>query len=123
MDRNDKGQWEPGQSGNPAGRPRFSLLSIVKEELQKIAEEDKEQFARQMIREYLKDAKASNDGVAIRDLIDRVDGKPKQSLEINNELDGKWLTLFQEIKDELIEPPTEADSQGDDTGQPEDTDT
>ena len=122
MDRNDKGQWEPGQSGNPAGRPRFSLLSIVKEELQKIAEEDKEQFARQMIREYLKDAKDQNDGVAIRDLIDRVDGKPKQSLEINNELDGKWLTLFQEIKDELIEPPTEADSQGDDTGQPEDTD-
>ena len=121
MDRDEHGRFAEGNPGGP-GRPRFSLLSIVKEELQKIAEEDKEQFARQMIREYLKKAKDANDGIAIRDLIDRIDGRAAQSIEINSEKNAQWLALFQEIKDELIEPPTESDSEGDDTGQPEDTD-
>ena len=101
MERDEKGKFVPGISGNPNGRPKFSPLSILREELQKVANEEKETFARLFIKRYLDKAIGEVDGVAMRDIIDRFDGKPKQHVIVNNEKDAEWLELFKELTDEV----------------------
>lgn len=95
--RDAKGRFVKGVTGNPKGRPPFSLLTILKEELQKIPEDKKEEFARLWIQKYIQEGYKSNDGVALRDTIDRVDGKPHQTVTIDNEKDAEWLELLSRV--------------------------
>jgi len=90
MERDEKGQWKPGESGNLKGRPVFSIVSIIKDELQSVPEGQQEPLIRQIVREYIADAHRQNDGTAIRDIIDRFDGKPKQHIQMDTHLDGGW---------------------------------
>ena len=109
-------QFKKGQSGNPNGRPKgsISLLSMIKREL-----EDNPKMARRIVLAYLADAEG--DGVNRRDLIDRTDGKPKQTVEMSNQKDAEWLDLFREIKDEAKREAAD-DSDSVREGQAEDTD-
>lgn len=82
-------QWKPGQSGNPAGRKPMSLISILKAELAKIPEEMKSQpkekqleWQRLVIRQWLKNAGVKGDQRAIDSMVAHIDGKPKESIEI-----------------------------------------
>ena len=97
MERDEKGKFISGVSGNPNGRPKFSPLSILREELQKIAEDEKETFARRFIRNYIQRAMIEVDGVAMRDIIDRFDGKPKQHVIVNNEKDVEAVDVYNRI--------------------------
>jgi len=97
MERDEKGKFVPGISGNPNGRPKFSPLSILREELQKVANEEKETFARLFIKRYLDKAIGEVDGVAMRDIIDRFDGKPKQHVIVNNEKDVEAVDVYNRI--------------------------
>ena len=101
MERDEKGKFVPGISGNPNGRPKFSPLSILREELQRIPEGEKETFILDFIQRYVAKAIKEVDGVAMRDIIDRFDGKPKQHITVNNEKDAEWLELFKELTDEV----------------------
>ena len=98
--RDEKGKFIEGNPGGP-GRPKFSPLSILREELQKIVDEEKETFARAYIRKYLAKAMKDVDGIAMRDIIDRFDGKPKQSITVNNEKDAEWFELFKELANDV----------------------
>ena len=107
--RDEKGKFTEGNPGGP-GRPKFSPLSILREELQRIPEGEKETFILDFIQRYVAKAIKEVDGVAMRDIIDRFDGKPKQHITVNNEKDAEWLELFKELTDE-VKREAEEDSQ------------
>ena len=96
--RDNKGRFVKGESGNPNGRPKFSIVSIIREKLQSIPKGEKRTIAEKLIDEYIEKA----DGPAIRDMIDRIDGKPRQYIEMNNEKDAEWVEIFRDIKNEAI---------------------
>lgn len=77
--------WKPGQSGNPAGRPKkdLCLISLVKEEFEKeamgkdadgnlmpLGMTKAQAFARALVNQAIK-----GHNVAIKELLDRIDGK------------------------------------------------
>lgn len=64
--------WQPGQSGNPAGRPPKgeALTEILKSKV------DKEEIA-----EKLLELVNNGDLAAIKYVYDRVDGRPKETIE------------------------------------------
>jgi len=95
-DRDEKGHFKPGWAGGP-GRPVFSLVSIIRAKLQSVPEGEKRTFAEAMIDEYLAKVRAGADGIAVRDIIDRFDGKPKQTVRVENEREGEWLELLKPI--------------------------
>lgn len=63
---NLKPQWEPGQSGNPAGRPLNSVTTLLK---------NRNHEDNQLIADKLYDLALAGDMAAIREYIDRTDGK------------------------------------------------
>ena len=95
--RDAKGRFIKGVSGNPKGRPIFSPMTILREELQKIAQEQREEYVRLWIRKYVQEGYSENDGVALRDIFDRIEGKPRQIVSIDNEKDAEWLEVFKEV--------------------------
>jgi len=99
--RDSNGQFLPGESGNPSGRRVISIVDIIKRELQEIPEGEKENLATLMVRKYLQHAYETCDGVALRDIIDRIDGKPRQNITVSNDKDAEWLELFRELTDEV----------------------
>jgi len=77
--------WKPGQSGNPAGRPKGSGLSItteIKRELDKIPQGQKATNLQLLIKKILKLAIEEDDKVMIKNIWNYVDGLPKQSTEV-----------------------------------------
>jgi hypothetical protein len=77
-------RWKKGASGNPRGRPKKqdSLTSLLKEEIEKICEADKENrtWKQLVVRATLQLAMKGNQA-AIHEIWNRMDGKLKQSLE------------------------------------------
>ena len=106
--RDEKGRWLPGHAEPGPGRPKFSVLSIIKDELEKVRPGEREPLIRRMIRDYVEDATERKDGVAIRDIVDRFDGKPKQHVTVQNESDSAWLEYLKEV-DAESEPEADSD--------------
>lgn len=102
--RDDQGRFLPGVSGNPAGKPKFSIVSIIKEKLERVPKGARKSVVEQMVEAYI--VKALDDGVAFRDLMDRFDGKPHQILTVNSEQDGAWLEFLKSVR---AEPEQEAE--------------
>lgn len=65
--------WQPGQSGNPAGRPPKgeALTDVLKSKL------NKEEIADKLIEIALE----KGDLAALKYIYDRVDGRPKETIE------------------------------------------
>jgi hypothetical protein len=96
-------QWEKGQSGNPAGRPR-SLFSFKRELELKASEVDPRDrlgrtYGKQVIdRAFdlaLRGPKSSRQVNAIREILDRLLGKPIQAVAVAD--------LRPESREQLIE--------------------
>lgn len=68
-------KWKPGQSGNPNGRPpkEQSLTDILRSKV------DAEEMAELMI-----GLAREGDLAAIKAVYDRVDGKPRESVDMNH---------------------------------------
>lgn len=96
--------FKPGESGNPKGRPQgtLSLVSLIKKKLEEERPEDGRTFAEQLIEKYITEAIDNNDGQAIRDLIDRIDGKAMQKMQVSNDKDSEWLELMKGIAGETV---------------------
>lgn len=84
------------ENRNIAGRPKFSLVSIIRGILQEVPEGEKKEMAERLIRAYVADAEARKDGVAIRDIIDRIDGKPQQHVKVEDERREAWRNLLKD---------------------------
>jgi hypothetical protein len=79
-------RWKPGQSGNPGGRPkRTPLVDASREVLAEPVPDDAEGCTgARVIAEMLLAKAVKGDIAAAKELADRAEGKPRQSLEIEN---------------------------------------
>lgn len=110
--QNDEKRWTDPITGkfyvgNPGGgRPKGSLSVVeeIKKQLQEIAEDDpeKKQKLVLLVRKVL--TKAINDGDTsmIKDIIDRVDGKPTQPIDLgtDNRVWEKLAEIEKNLKNE-----------------------
>ncbi len=78
-------RFKPGQSGNPRGRPPTrGLLNALKAELAAVGKDGRtveQQLAAQLVREALR---GRNKRAAIAEIFDRLEGRPKQHLDVND---------------------------------------
>ena len=80
-------QFKPGQSGNPTGRPKkeYCLTDILKEQGNNEDVEIEEGVLisrKQAIAQKLWSMAMNGDPIMLRYLYDRIDGRPKQSLDV-----------------------------------------
>lgn len=89
--RNDKGQFVKGVTGNPEGRPKgsFSLVEMIKKKLQEIPEGKDKTYAEYFIEQMMKKTVVEGDVSMMRDVINRVDGMPKQQIDQDITSGGK----------------------------------
>ena len=74
----------PGQSGNPAGRPRTrGLIAALKAEVSVVVKGRtvEEALAAELVRQALRGRRRL---VAIAEIFDRLEGKPRQALDFND---------------------------------------
>ena len=78
--------FKKGQSGNPKGRPEgtFSLLTLLKQELQKVPEgQDKKTYADLIVKRMLKQAIEKGDQQQIKLIWNYIEGMPRQDLNVD----------------------------------------
>ena len=94
-------QFKPGQSGNPGGRPKLAPLSnACRDVLAKPVPDDPENRTyAQVIAQTLADKAVGGDLQAAREIADRAEGRPRQSLEIEN---GEFREAFDRMTDEQL---------------------
>jgi len=80
---NLKPPWQKGQSGNPNGRPEgtISIVSEIKKKLLEIPDGQKKSYLEIFLIKLFKKCMIDEDTTMMKDLIDRVDGKPKIAIE------------------------------------------
>lgn len=87
-ERNPDGTFPKGKSGNPNGRPREkSLTTLLKEALKNIEGVTGEQYDVLLVKRLLEKAISKGDMKAIQMIWERLEGKPKQSIEMSG-IDG-----------------------------------
>lgn len=95
--RNKKGQFPPGVSGNPAGKPpgALSITSLIKQELQKEAlntKGEKKQYIIFFIESMMKKAIEQGDHATQKMIWNYIDGMPKGSLDLTSK--GQKINSF-----------------------------
>ncbi len=78
-------RWKPGQSGNPAGRPKSITLSeAMRLELAKMLPGDtQERTFAEVIAQQLVRAAATGSIFAAKEICDRTEGRPKQAIAMD----------------------------------------
>ncbi len=81
--RDASGRWEPGRSGNPGGRPSSqSLNAAIRARLDERREDGITRAER--IAQILVDMAEQGDLRAIREVIDRAEGRPNQAVALES---------------------------------------
>lgn len=76
-------RWQPGQSGNPKGRPKGVTLSdALRKMLAEAAPGKTEQTYAEAIARALCKQAAKGNVLAAREIADRTEGKPKQAVDM-----------------------------------------
>lgn len=89
--------WEKGQSGNPEGyKPNKPFIEALN---RAIKQEDGKRL--RQAAEMLLDAAAAGEQWAIKELADRTDGKPNQSVDSNTTLSG---VLHSKVELVVVDP-------------------
>ncbi len=84
--RDEHGRFVKGNPGGPGRRP-LSVVSILKKRLHVIPDGDTRERIEIIVDEYLDEIQSKHDGVAIRDLIDRFDGRPRQDIDVSGKIE------------------------------------
>ena len=86
-------KFEPGITGNPAGRPKLTALTeALRVELAKKMPDADERTQAEAIAQALVKEALAGDVSAIREIADRTEGKPKQSVDLDMQLTD-WREL------------------------------
>jgi len=82
--RDHKGQFIPGTSGNPKGRPEgtggVSIVAAIKRELEKIPTGEQKSNLQIIVAEMLKKGRKGDEKI-LRLLLNYVEGMPKQAVK------------------------------------------
>lgn len=88
MARDENGRFKPGQSGNPKGRPRKgqALTEILEKHARKrdVDFKGKRLTRQEALSQKLWALALAGDVAAIRYIFDRIDGKPRQSVDLDH---------------------------------------
>ena len=78
-------QFQPGQSGNPAGRPPKgeTLTELMREFLEQAPEGQKVTYKEAFIKRVYKKAMEEGDAVTIKLIWNYLDGMPNQTMNLN----------------------------------------
>lgn len=106
--------FPPGVSGNPAGRPKgsFSLVEMIKNKLQEQAKDKDKTYAEYFIDQLIKKTVVDGDVTMMRDMINRVDGMPKQQTDITSNGQSILLMPSELIQKHEVPSSPESDSAG-----------
>jgi len=82
-ERDEKGRLLPGNTANPFGRPKdtFSIVGMIKSKLQEAPEGESKTYAELFIDQLMQKTIHEADTAMMRDMINRVDGMPKQAVD------------------------------------------
>lgn len=89
-------KFQPGQSGNPSGRPKGAGISItteIKRKLEEMCEDDKGNkatYLQKLIDKIMDKAVKDGDQRTIDKIWAYIDGLPKESLTVDGDLNFKW---------------------------------
>ena len=109
--RNEKGQFKEGVSGNPKGKPRGTGISItteIKRMLEKCPDGQKATYLQLLLNRILKKAIQEGDQQMITRIWNYVDGMPPQTIDTNlRAIDFDVAGLVKKAKDELSKQSTD----------------
>lgn len=97
--RDELGRFPPGVSGNPLGKPKFSLTTILKEELAKEIEAnvggktERVTVARALILKIVQKAIKEEDVQMMKEILNRVEGLPRQPISMGLDDDIRELEV------------------------------
>lgn len=74
--------FKPGQSGNPAGRPKQVATKLIREMASELAEGSNETRLRRIVDALLTKAEGG-DLEAVKIVFDRLEGRPRQSVSLD----------------------------------------
>lgn len=88
--------WKKGQSGNPKGRTpgTISIVAGIKKKLEEIPDGQKKTYLEIFLAKFFKKVLVDEDVPLMKDLINRVDGMPKQAVEVSG--DDEQLAIILE---------------------------
>jgi len=88
--------WRPGTSGNPAGRPpgRLSIVGALRKKLGSMPEGEKRTYLELFVDKLIDKALVEGDTAILRDIVDRVDGRPLQTVDV----DAKTETTYRIVR-------------------------
>jgi len=73
--------WSPGQSGNPDGRPKDSLTTLLREYLDANNQREKQLIIGELV-SLAKATGVQGQIAALREIFDRIDGKVSQDIKL-----------------------------------------
>ena len=86
-------KFKKGQSGNPNGRPvgSVSIVEGIRRKLLEVEPGTKKQYLELFLSSYFKNAIKDGDNNLMRDMINRIDGMPKQTTALEGSVELKGL--------------------------------
>jgi hypothetical protein len=88
-------RFQKGESGNPSGRPKLTRLTdALRQQLAETSPDAPESTVAETIARALIREAVSGNVQAIRELGDRTEGKPKQTIDLDLQIND-WRTLAQ----------------------------
>ena len=110
------------ENANTKGRPKgaYSIMDVIKRRMADTGESGRA-IAEEVAEVVIDAAIKSKDLTQCRDLMDRLDGKALQKIEVSNEADLEWLKAFKNIG--KSESKADGDTEPDATESTQDTDT
>ena len=98
-ERDESGRLLPGNTANPNGRPKgsFSLVEMIKHKLQEIPEGKDRTYAEYFVEQIMKKSVIEGDTSMMKDMINRVDGMPRQNIGLDGGAEGLPINILNNV--------------------------